>query len=128
MTTEFIRWGKELIMVYTPISGAPEILKKIKSDNGYNIKNIFWVTTGILREMENYDEDSICISLGKEIHNYVVIDQNVIKTKHKFFFEIDFKFSKKTFIAYKNISVLRKFDEVIDGDLYIGDKESGKVK
>jgi len=86
MTIEFIRFRKQFIMVYTPISGATEILKRIKSDDGYNIKNIFWVTTSMLREMEDYDEDSICISLGKEKDGYVEIDQNVINTKHKFFF------------------------------------------
>lgn len=127
MTMEFIKLGKELIMVYTPISGATEILKRIKSDDGYNIKNIFWTTTSMLRELEDYDEDSICISVGKERNGYVEMDQNVINTKHKFFFKIDFKFSQKTFVAYKNISILRKIDEVIDRDIYIGNEESGKV-
>ena len=43
MTFEFLKMDKELIVIYTPFSGANEIRKKIETSDGYNIKNVFWV-------------------------------------------------------------------------------------
>lgn len=120
MTFEFLKMDKELIAIYTPAYGADEILKKIEISDGYNIKNVFWVEKNDLRELEEYDEDSICFAIGVYIENYVEIRQEVAVTRHKFFFSEDIKFNQKIFVANRNVSILRKIDEVVDGDIYIG--------
>lgn len=120
MTFDFLRLSEELIVVYTPAYGTNEILKKIESSDGHNIKNIFWVEKNALRELEDCDEDSICFAIGEYVGGYVEINQEVIGTRHKFFFLEDIKFNQKMFVASKNVSILRKIDEVIDSDIYIG--------
>lgn len=120
MTFEFLKMDKELIVIYTPFSGANEIRKKIETSDGYNIKNVFWVEKNDLRELKDYDEDSICFALGEYAEGYVEIRQEVVVTRHKFFFSEDIKFSQKIFVTNRNVSILRKIDEVIDGDIYIG--------
>lgn len=120
MTFEFFRLGEELIVVYTPAYGTNEILKKIESLDGHNVKNIFWVEKNALRELEDYDEDSICFAIGAYVGGYVEINQEVIGTRHKFFFSEDIKLNQKMFVANRNVSILRKIDEVVDGDIYIG--------
>jgi len=123
MTFEFVKQNDELIVVYTPFSGVWEIMSRIKSSDGYNIKNTFWVEQSMLRDVEEFDEDSICFAVGKMVRNYIEIDQEVIGTEHKFFFSEDIKLSQKIFVANKNISVLKKLDKVIDGNIYIGEDE-----
>lgn len=102
---EFIKNDMELIMVYTPAYGADEVLKKIKSSEGHNIKNTFGVEQKLLRELEEYDEDSVCISVGKVTNGYIEISRDVIGTEHKFFFSKDIKLNQKMFVAYRNISI-----------------------
>lgn len=121
---EFIKNDMELIMVYTPAYGADEVLKKIKSSEGHNIKNTFGVEQKLLRELEEYDEESVCISVGKVTNGYIEISRDVIGTEHKFFFSKDIKLNQKMFVAYRNISILKKLDQVIDGDVYIGGDET----
>lgn len=120
MTFDFFKLDKELIAIYTPAYGASEILKKIKTSDGHNIKNIFWVEKNALRELEDYDEDAICFAIGQYVGGYVEINQEIIVTRHKFFFSEDIKFNQKMFVANKNVSILRKIDEIVDGDIYIG--------
>ncbi len=121
---EFIKNGKELILVYTPDYGADEILKKIKSSEGHNIKNTFGVEKKLLRELEEYDENSVCLAIGKVIDGYIEVSRDVIGTAHNFFFGEDIKLNQKMFVAYRNISILKKLDQVIDKDLYIGGDET----
>ena len=120
MTFDFLKLDKELIAIYTPAYGANEILKKIEASDGHNIKNVFWVEKNDLRELEDYDEDSICFAIGKYVEGYVEISQEVVGIGHKFFFSEDIKFNSKMFVANRNVSILRKIDEVVDGDIYIG--------
>ena len=123
MTIEFLKDNNELIMIYTPEYGADEVLKRIKSSSGHSIKNTFWVKKKLLRELGKYDEESICLSIGRVVDDYIELDKEVMGTKHKFFFAIDIKLTQKMFVANRNISVLVKFDQVIDKDVYIGGEE-----
>lgn len=120
MAFEFLKHNTELIIVYTPIYGADEILRKINNTEGYNIKNTFWVEKQFLRTLKDYDEDSICFSLGKIEGDFIEMNQDVVGTNHKFFFSSVIKFNHKMFIANRNVSVLKKIDQVVDGDIYIG--------
>lgn len=120
---EFVIKDTELILVYTPAYGMNEILNKIQLYEVHNIKNTFWVEKKLLRELEEYEGDSICFSIGKVVDHYVEIYCDVIDTRHKFFFSESIKLNQKMFIAYRNISILKKLDQVVDSDVYIGDDE-----
>lgn len=123
MSFEFVKQNSELIVIYTPIYGVSEILNKIRIEDGYNIKNTFWVEKSMLRDVEEFDDDSICFAIGKVVDGYIEINQAVVRTEHVFFFSENMKFNPKMFVANKNISVLKKIDQVIDGNMYIGDDE-----
>lgn len=120
MALEFKKHGDELIVVYSPMYGVDEILDKITSDDGYSIKNTFWINKNFLRVFDIYDEDSICFSIGKYVEGYVEINKEVFGTSHTFFFGENIKFSQRMFVANRNVSILSKIDHVIDGDIYIG--------
>lgn len=127
MTLEFKKHGDELIVVYSPMYGVDEILDKITSDDGYSIKNTFWIDKNLLRVFDIYDEDSICFSIGKYVEGYVEINKEVFGTSHTFFFGENIKFNQRMFVANRNVSILSKIDHVIDDDIYIGgEKQENK--
>lgn len=120
MALEFLKRDKELVVAYSPMYGAEEILNRIKSDDGYSIKHTFWVNATFLREFDEYDEDIICFSIGKYVEGYVEISKEVFGTRHTFFFGENIKFNQRMFVANRNVSILGKIDQVIDNDIYIG--------
>lgn len=81
VTLEFLKRDKELVVAYSPMYGADEILSRIKSDDGYSIKHTFWVDATFLRELDAYDEDIICFSIGKYVEGYVEINKEVFGTR-----------------------------------------------
>lgn len=125
MEFEFKIIENKLITTYTPWYGLDEVIKKIKTD-GYNLRNTFFVERNDLIEMEELNNygDSICFVIGVLLDNYIKLDKNIFGTKHDFYFTKDFKFQQKMFIANQNISIVRKIDEVIDYDIYIGDENN----
>lgn len=121
---DFLLYNDELIMLYTPYYGIEEILKNIKTSDGHNIKNTFWVEESLLRKVEDYDEEFLCVAIGKVGEHYISINPEVVGTKHTFFFANDIKLNQKMFVAYRNISILGKIDIVIERDFYIGGEQS----
>lgn len=51
---------------------------------------------------------------------YTQLDSEVFSTDHSFYFGNEIKLKPEMFTAYRNISILRKIDEVIERDFYIG--------
>ena len=51
---------------------------------------------------------------------YTKLDSEVFSTDHSFYFGNEIKLKPEMFTAYRNISILRKIDEVIERDFYIG--------
>lgn len=125
MGFEFITVENKLITIYTPRYGSDEIIKRIKKE-GYNLRNTFFVEKHNLIEIKELDNngDSICFVIGILTDDYIKLDRNIFGTEHDFYFIKDFRFQPKMFIANQNISIVRKIDEVIDYDIYIGDENN----
>lgn len=122
MTVDFETNGKELILVYTPERGSEEIKKRLISEDGVLIKKTFFVNQILLREVDDeFDyEDTLRFCIGTVGEHYTHLDSEVFRTKHSFYFANEIKLNYKIFIAHRDISILRKIDEVIERDFYIG--------
>lgn len=121
MDISFERRDGELILKYEPDFGVGDILKRLKNKEKLWIKRTFKVRRELLRAGgKNEFEDCLCFKIGTVDEGYSCIDSEVIETVHKFFFSNDIKLTNKMFVAYQNISILRKIDDVIERDLYIG--------
>ncbi len=111
----------ELILLYSPDFGIDDIKKKIDSGDGIHIKHTFWVSKDILRAIKDDElEETFRFCIGTVGENYTRIDPEVINTNHAFFFSNDIHLKSQMFIAYRDISILRKIDNVLEHDLYIG--------
>ena len=121
MTIEFEKVDKELILCYSPAMGADELLNRLSTSDGFSIKRTFFVNKTLLRESGDYDfDDTLRFCIGTFDDSYTLIDPDVINTDHKFFFSNDIALKPALFIAYRNISILRKIDALVERDIYIG--------
>ena len=103
--------------------GLNDITKRLDTEDGISIKNTFWVTNDLLfatADAEDDWEETLRFYIGIIGESYTLLDSDVIGTKHSFYFSNEIKLKPEMFVAYRNISILRKIDELIERDFYIG--------
>ena len=115
--------GKKLILCYTPAMGIDDITKRLDTEDGVSIKHTFFVTKDLLCEdvdEEDNWEETLRFCVGTVGESYAELDSEVLGTNHSFYFGNEIKLKSELFVAYRNISIIRKIDEVIERDFYIG--------
>ena len=113
----------KLILCYTPVMGLDDITKRLDTEDGILIKHTFWVTKDLLCEDVEDDDDweeTLRFYIGTVGEAYTQLDSEVFGTDHSFYFGNEIKLKPEMFTAYRNISIIRKIDEVIECDFYIG--------
>lgn len=113
----------KLILCYTPAMGLDDITKRLDTEDGVSVKHTFWVTKDLLCEdIEDDDdwEETLRFYIGAVGEAYTQLDSEVFSTDHCFYFGNEISLKPEMFTAYRNISILRKIDEVIERDFYIG--------
>lgn len=121
LTISFEREDKELILCYSPEMGTDEIADRLSSGKEVWIKHTFVVNKSLLRDSDSSDyEDNLRFCIGSVDDSYTLLNPEVIKTDHKFFFSNDIKLKQSMFVAYRNISILRKIDALVERDIYVG--------
>ena len=115
--------GEKLILCYAPAMGIDDITKKLSGGDDVPIKHTFFVTKDLLCEDANQEDDweetlRFCIGTIGEL--YTKLDSEVLGTKNSFYIGNEIKLKPQMFIAKRNVSVIRKIDEVIERDFYIG--------
>ena len=97
------------------------INKKLTDGDEVCIRHTFFVNARHMRTSDEspYD-DAVHFCIGTVGTEYTRIDPEVVATKHQFFFANSISLKHELFIAYRNISILRKIDALIDKDFYIG--------
>ena len=119
----FENYKNHLILSYSPAMGMTEILERLSQDEEVTIKRTFTVTKKHLFNKANNEEDfedTLYFCIGKIGDIYTLLDSDIMGTEHTFYFGNEIKLKPEMFTAYRNISILRKIDEVIERDFYIG--------
>lgn len=103
--------------------GITEISERLSQDEEVTIKKTFTVTKKHL--FNNFIDDdeleeTLHFCIGEIGETYTFLDPYIISTNHSFYFGNEIKLKPEMFTAYRNISILRKIDEVIERDFYIG--------
>ena len=122
MSLEFKRRNDELILFYRPENGESEhTIREIQNGGTRHIRNCFSVTKSQLRPNEDeFEDDLLLFCIGSIGANYTKLDIEVFGTDNDFYFANFISLSAKMFTAYRNISVLRKLDQILKTDVYIG--------
>ena len=122
----FEKKGTKLILCYTPDNGVDWLFEKIVEEKQeHHIKNTFFVKECNLYrndEQEHDTEEVIRFCIGEIGADYVALDSDILSVSNHFYFSNDIVLKPKMFVAYRNISILKKIDNIINNDLYIGGK------
>ena len=113
----------KLILCYIPAMGINDIKKRLLNEEGFQIKNTFFVTKELLYEVSDAEyelEGTLRFCIGQVGDEYTLLNSNVIGTEHSFFLGNEINLKPEMFVAYRNISILRKIDNLIQRDFYIG--------
>lgn len=115
--------GEKLILCYAPAMGIDDINKKLSGGDCIPIKHTFFVTKDLLCEdVEEEDdwEETLRFCIGTVGEHYTQLDSQVFGTKNSIYIGNEIKLKPQMFTAYRNISIIRKIDEMIERDFYIG--------
>lgn len=85
-----------------------------------------------LNEMESHGEvepenNTYLLAVGEIEGDYYRLTSRVFGVKHTFYFHEHMRFSTALFIAERNTSILRKIDELVSGDVYVGGTRDGAI-
>ena len=120
MSIGFIHENNELILIFSPDNiNVQFIVDKLENGEDWHIYRCFSVKKIHLRK-KDLDENELYFYIGTVQEEYTYIDNDILRTEHKFYFSNDIKLDKHHFVAYRNISVLAKIDRVVGQDVYIG--------
>ncbi len=120
MSIIFEKENQELVLCYSPEFGIAELSRKLFDGENILIKRTFWVNQSHLRNCREGDEETLRFCIGCVGDTYTLLNSDVINTTHRFFFSNEINLKQTLFIAYRNISILKKIDEVIESDFYVG--------
>lgn len=94
-----------------------DLFSALKNQGSYRLKKTFTITSKFI--MENEDEECVYIKIGLLQNGFYKLESEVFELENDFYFDENFKFLKKHFVAWRNISILRKIDAIIDGDFKV---------
>lgn len=120
MSIRFTRQNSELILILAPDGiEIQAVLDELDKGEDWHVCRCFSVNKKHLRK-EDPDENELYFCVGTVQAEYTHIDNEILGIDHDFYFSNDIKLDKRHFVAYRNISVLAKIDEVVEQDVYIG--------
>ena len=128
MTIRLEKDGDDLLLFYAPEMGTEGIKDQLQKNGSITIKHTYLVASDMLIREENDLDETLVFTIGTVGDKFTEIDSDVLGTQHRIFFSNDIRLIPQMFTAYRNISIMKKIDEVIDRDLYIGgewDKNGG---
>ncbi|MGQ3480853.1 Shedu immune nuclease family protein [Paenibacillus sp. TY11] len=120
--------GNEIIIRYTPRDGLYWITKKFDNNQKITIGRTFYFEKDDLYKEIGSEEFTIIeeaqFSFANLEGDYFRVKKTAIGIEDELFIHKSIKFQPNIFKTWNNISIFRKIFDVIEGDLFIGPKES----
>lgn len=118
---DFIKNNTSLLMIYQPDFRHEEVRKKLDEDE-LNLKRVFFLGKKDESNELEISEDEFCFNIGKLVDGYYLLNREILSTDNQFYISANIKIYQKMFVAYQNISILRKIDALVECDIYITDE------
>ncbi|WP_239727610.1 MULTISPECIES: Shedu immune nuclease family protein [unclassified Mammaliicoccus] len=100
------------------------LFKQLETNGSYRLKNTFCITYDSIVDCD--DEECVCFKIGSLDNGYYKLDSEMFNLENNFYFDESFNFKKDHFIAYRNISILKKIDNIINEDFKVISKKYEK--
>ncbi|MEK8088750.1 Shedu immune nuclease family protein [Thermithiobacillus plumbiphilus] len=121
-----IKQGNRLLLNYRAdqTNDARWLDDKLRNDGGVTLRRTFTFTSKeMLTQAAASDEagdDERVFTLGVLENGYYKISKDILGLKYDLFLHEKTKIEPKTFVAYRDISIFRKIDELIDEPIIVG--------
>lgn len=112
-----------LLLIYTPErSSADWVDKKLSETGSVTFRRTFTFHADPLVEEDPdlWTEDERIFLLAIGDGDYFKVDKDILGLKHDLLLSREMTINVKTFIAYRDISVFRRIDELVDEPIVIG--------
>lgn len=103
--------------IYNYTNFKEVLFRALETTGSYRLKKTFNITSESILEQE--DEECVCVKIGSLQGEFYKLDSEVFELKNNFYFDKNFNFNKNHFIAWRNISILKKIDDIIDEDFKV---------
>jgi hypothetical protein len=128
MSIEFLIHNAILIMRYSPDFGSNNIRQRLDTNEEIRLKNSFYLKAKNEYIIEGQDdevnEETFLFNIGDLVDNYYRLDKEIFSTKNNFYISKEIKILPKLLIANRNISILKKIDNLVNHDVYITTDET----
>ena len=90
--------------------------KLLRKNKNIILKTFFVKECNLYRndEQEHDTEEVIRFCIGEIGADYVALDSDILSVSNHFYFSNDIVLKPKMFVAYRNISILKKIDNIIN--------------
>ncbi|MFZ4846741.1 Shedu immune nuclease family protein [Enterococcus casseliflavus] len=121
MSLRFEKNETELICEYMPDRGTDHIYDFLREHESFTVKRVFNIKKeNIIESDEFFSKDEIRFIVGRKKDEYYVLDNEILEFEHTFYLHEDMSINSKTFLSYRNISILNKLDLHTTEDIFIG--------
>lgn len=119
---------ERLLLVYSP-EESRWVFAYFESKRSVHVRHTFEFTahhllrpslSGINLEAPEPEEEEFVFTLGMRVGEYFRIDPEVVHTANAFYFHESIPLEVRHFVAERNISILRKIDDLVQQDVYVG--------
>jgi hypothetical protein len=120
-----------LFLIYTPERFSSDWVDNKLSENGsVTFRRTFTFSTDALAEEDKSDfwqEDKRVFLLAIGDGGFFKVNKDILGLKYDLRLSKDMAITIKTFVAYRNISVFRRIDELVDEPIVIGGNAAGAI-
>jgi hypothetical protein len=118
--------GDDLLLTYTSdgFNSGQWIAEKIAKDGEVTLRRTFTFVRGTLSstpsQTEHEDDAEHVFQLGTSEDGYYKISKDILSLKHDLMLHKGMKLDVHVFVAYRDISIFRKMDDLIDEQIVVG--------
>lgn len=126
---DFCIYEDKLLLIYESETwDAKSIETILKARNELRINNTFYVTPKLrIIDTELVDKNVFLFRIGQIEGDYIKLDKEVFFINHDFYFDKNIRLDRELFVAYRNISIIKKLDKILKSDLYITSNASNAM-
>lgn len=120
-----IKEDNKLLLEYSPRGGLKWIKEKFDKNKSINLRKVFNLSEDDIYTFENkeiFEEDTIFFEIATLEGKYYKFNRKILDVESNLLIHNDVNFEIKQFIAQKNVSIFKKIDLLVEGDLIIGHK------
>lgn len=125
-----------LIFFYEPSSDTRWVYENLEKDGFVIIRKIFrFKNADLYTNNQRNDEiddtfdsyESVEFVIGNLVNNYFKINNRTLGLSHNLFIHKNVDLEQKMFITHHDISIFKKIDDLVNGDIYIGGENDNSL-